>query len=480
MAKTTTTTSASDPAPVNQAIDLSIDQAPSHEPHMLSTPKVDEVIEAFKDPETIEKARTFIANLSEQLVTINMLSQFILIVGALFLGWMIRRALRPTLQTIIGTFNVPYAVKNALRNITKLTLHGSALLIIFVGTVGMVTLEPQWNTGLLTATMKLLSAWIFIRIIAQIIANQFLRNIIATMGWTVAALSIIGVLAPVVSLLDAIGMSFGEARISLLVVLKAGVILSLLLAFAGFVGKVTEQRLRANSSLTPSAQVLIGKLIRISLVGFALIFGVTLSGIDLSAFALFGGALALGIGFGLQKVISNLFSGILLLADHSIKPGDIIEMPGGVFGWIGQLNARYVSIVTRDNKEYLVPNEDFITMPVINWSYTNRLIRLETQFTVHYDSDPHFVKKLAQDVTATAPRVVAEPKPVCHLVDFGERGLNFVLRYWIEDPENGVVNTRGPVMLALWDAFKLHDIKIPYPHQEIEIMGSGSSLMQKA
>jgi small-conductance mechanosensitive channel len=158
---------------------------------------------------------------------------------------------------------------------------------------------------------------------------------------------------------------------------------------------------------------------------------------------------------------------MLLLIDKSIKPGDVIEMRdgSGVFGWVSQLSARYVSIVTRDNKEYLIPNEDFITQPVINWSYTDKKIRVETKFGVSYDSDPHLVKKIGTEVPLSVKRVVHDPKPVCHLVEFGDSSLNYVLRYWIEDAENGVTNTKGDVMLALWDALKENGIEIPFPHR---------------
>jgi small-conductance mechanosensitive channel len=228
-----------------------------------------------------------------------------------------------------------------------------------------------------------------------------------------------------------------------------------------------ERRINKSTSLNPSVRVLMIKIVKIALIGLAIVIAVTSAGLDLSALAVFGGALGLGIGFGLQKVISNLFSGVLLLADRSIKPGDIIELKDGTFGWVGQLGSRYVSVVTRDYKEHLIPNEDFITQPVVNWSYSNRLIRIETKFGVHYDSDPHLVKKLAEEVAVIPDRVVSDPKPVCHLVEFGDSSLNFVLRFWIEDPEQGVTNMRGAVMLKLWDAFKEHGIQIPYPHREV-------------
>ncbi len=461
----------------NQTIDLSIDQAVEKvdlPPPPLKSPNVEDLIDAVKDPETLDIISQKLTDFAVHLFTFNVLTEIAIIIGALTTGWLFRKVFRPKLEQMISNLSVPYAMKHILRNLSKLTLHITALMVLLLSTFIMVSIMPEWGAKVLTAMTKLLSAWIFIRLVAQIIFNGFLRNIIAGFAWAMAALSIIGGLDIALTTLDGLGLTIGETRISLLAVLKAGVILTLLLAFAQFVSKISEQRLRASTNLTPSAQVLIGKIVRIALISFALIFGVTLAGIDLSTFAIFGGALGLGIGFGLQKVISNLFSGILLLADRSIKPGDIIEMPDGVFGWIGQLNARYVSIVTRDNKEYLVPNEDFITQPVINWSFSNRLIRIETKFGVHYKSDPHQVKKLVEETLKGLARVKDDPAPVCHLCEFGDSSLNFVVRYWIDDPEKGVMNTKGTVMLAIWDVFKAHNIEIPYPHREVFMHGEGA------
>ena len=207
--------------------------------------------------------------------------------------------------------------------------------------------------------------------------------------------------------------------------------------------------------------------------------GVTTAGIDLSLLAVFSGAVGLGIGFGLQKGISNLFSGMLLLIDESIKPGDIIELPAAdgstaTFGWVNHMGARYTEIVTRDNKSFLVPNEDFITQKVVNWSHGNTLVRIQIKFGVHYESDPHQIKSLAEKAATTVERVVDTPSPVCWLIEFGESSLDFTLRFWIKDAEKGVTNTKGMVMMALWDAFKDNGIQIPYPHREVFIHDTNS------
>jgi small-conductance mechanosensitive channel len=215
-------------------------------------------------------------------------------------------------------------------------------------------------------------------------------------------------------------------------------------------------------------RVLTTKLMRLLLFGAAILFGLQASGFDLTSITVLSGAIGLGIGFGLQKVVSNLVSGVILLLDRSIKPGDVISL-GETFGWIQTLGARYVSVLTRDGREYLVPNEDLITGQVVNWSYSNEDIRLDIYFGVSYDSDPHEVRRLAREAAATVQRVVPDKEPLCHIVGFGESSIDLILRFWIRDPINGLTNVRGDVYLAVWDAFKANGIKLPFPRRVISI-----------
>ena len=193
------------------------------------------------------------------------------------------------------------------------------------------------------------------------------------------------------------------------------------------------------------------------------------AGFDLTSLAVFSGAIGLGIGFGLQKVVSNLVSGVILLVDKSIKPGDVISL-GETFGWISGLNARYVSVVTRDGREYLIPNEDLITGQVVNWSYSSELVRLDVTFGVAYASDPHAVRRIAVEAAEAVERVSHDPTPVCHVTAFGDSSVDFVLRFWIHDPAKGLTNVRGAVFLALWDAFQANGIEIPFPQRDVRIV----------
>jgi small-conductance mechanosensitive channel len=280
------------------------------------------------------------------------------------------------------------------------------------------------------------------------------------------AILILGINDDVFTLLDAADFSVGGARFSLMLLIKITLILVITLWVSISLGNFLERRIQRNEDLAPGLRVLIGKILRITLIIIAFIIAISSIGIDLTVFSVLSGAIGVGIGFGLQKVVSNFISGLIILADRSIKPGDTISL-GDTFGWINELRARFVSVVTRDGREYLIPNEDFITQQVINWSFSNELVRIDVPFGVAYDCDPHRVSELAIAASKTVERVVDYKPSVCWMTGFGDPSLDFVLRFWIRDPQNGLTNIRGQVLLALWDSFKANDIKIPYPHREV-------------
>jgi len=230
-----------------------------------------------------------------------------------------------------------------------------------------------------------------------------------------------------------------------------------------------DRRLRDYQDLTPSIQVLLGKLVHTALITFAVLVVLSSMGIDFSALALFSGAVGVGVGFGLQKIVSNLVSGIILLADKSIKPGDVISL-GDTYGWVETMGARYISVLSRDGREYLIPNEDFVTQRVINWSYTSDNVRLSVEFSVDVIADPHVVQRVAIAAAASVSRVLAEPGPGCHFMAFGAKSLDFSLRFWIKDPAAGATNVKSAVRLAIWDALKRNGIPIPTPVQDLRVV----------
>jgi small-conductance mechanosensitive channel len=340
------------------------------------------------------------------------------------------------------------------------------LVLLWLAMVAMRQGVGPSRSYLLSVVASLLTAWVVIHLVTTFVRNPALARTLAFCAWTIAALNITELLDPTVALLDSLAVTFGELRISLLTVVKGVLTLALLLWVATVLSSFLERRINLVPDLTPSIQVLLGKLLKITLITLAVVVALNSVGIDLTALAVFSGAVGVGVGFGLQKVVSNLISGVILLLDKSIKPGDVIAL-GETFGWISSLGARYVSVVTRDGKEFLIPNEDLITQRVVNWSFSNELVRMEITFGVSYDSNPHEVRRIAREAAARPVRVAKETPPVCHLTGFGDSSLDFVLRFWIRDPQGGVANVRGEVLLAIWDAFKEHGIQIPYPHRQL-------------
>lgn len=415
-----------------------------------------------------ELSGSVVAWIRESLLSADILGQLALIAIALLAAWLLQRSLGRRLAEGIDGFDIPARAARILRSIVKLILPLAALVIVYAGSELYAGLGDGRSPDLLVAATKLLVAWIIISSVLQFVENAFARNLFTLAIWAVAALSIFGVLEQTTEALDSLAVGFGEFRVSVLAVLKGLFAVFILLYLALFASSFAERRVLRMSSVSRSTQVLLAKIVRVSLIVMALLFAVTSAGIDLSLFAVFGGALGLGIGFGLQKGVSNLFSGMLLLMDRSIKPGDVIELPEiGTFGWVNNMAARYTEIVTRDNKSVLIPNEDFITQRVINWSHGNRQVRIHVPFGVHYDSDPHRVTEIAIDAAKSVERVVSDPAPVCWIAEFGDSSINFDLRFWIQDAERGVGNMRGKVFLALWEAFRDNGVRIPYPHREV-------------
>jgi len=214
--------------------------------------------------------------------------------------------------------------------------------------------------------------------------------------------------------------------------------------------------------------VLAAKLARISLITLAILIALSSVGIDLTALAVFGGALGVGLGFGLQKIFSNLVSGIILLLDKSIKPGDVISL-GTTFGWINHLGLRYTSVITRDGMEHLIPNEELITQRVENWSFSNKLVRLRAPVGVSYHSDIRLAMQLCLDAAKMSPRVQLDPEPKVQLLGFGDNSVNLEIRFWVDDPEQGRANITSEILLAVWDSFHEHGIEIPFPQRDLHI-----------
>ncbi|WP_106355329.1 mechanosensitive ion channel family protein [Yoonia maritima] len=353
-------------------------------------------------------------------------------------------------------------------------VHQRLRAIFFVALIWITILimrEATWNSRsyLLSIVGTLAFAWLVVVFATRLIKSPVLRKTVRWSAWTYVTLYVLDLVEDAEQLLDSAGFQIGDIRFSLLLLVQSLVILGVLISLARFLTKTTSNRVRNNADISPSMQVLIVKAVQIAFYGMAFYLGVRALGIDLTGLAVLSGAIGVGLGFGLQKVVSNLVSGVIILLDKSIKPGDVISL-GETFGWINALGARYVSVVTRDGKEYLIPNEDLITGQVVNWSHSNEFVRLDINFGTSYTDNPHDVRRIAIEAAQSVDRVLTSRPTVCHIVGFGDSSVDYILRFWISDPTGGLTNIRGNVFLALWDAFQEHDISIPFPQREVKML----------
>ncbi len=388
--------------------------------------------------------------------------QLLVVAATLGIARLISRRLVPRLER----FQTHPTAGRAVGILLPLTQPMIWLLVLWLSIAAATRLG--WPYLVLNSAASLVTAWVAIRLVSQLVKNPVWAKFIAWTAWSIAGLQIIGWLQPMIAILDSIGIKIGNSTISLYTVAKSTLALAVLLSFAVYLTGVIEARIRTSRALSPSVQVLFAKSLKIVLVSLAILTAADTLGIDLTALAVFGGAIGLGVGFGLQKVISNLISGVILLVDKSIKPGDVIAV-AGTYGWVTALGGRYVSVVTRDGIEHLIPNETLISERVENWTHSNNQTRIKADVGVHYKTDVKKAMELCVEAAQETERVLSNPEARCLLLEFGDSSVNLQLRFWISDAHNGVQNVKSAVMLRIWEKFHENDIEIPYPQRDLHL-----------
>lgn len=316
----------------------------------------------------------------------------------------------------------------------------------------------------------LYAAWFAIRFVTRSIDKSLLSKFIALCIWIVTALSVIGLLTPTTKLLSSYRLETSQITISLLTITSGIIAFSALAWVYALLTVILKKYIVSNNSLNSRQKLLFLKISKLVLLISVILLGFRIIGINLTSLAVFSGALGLGIGFGLQKIASNLISGFILLFDQSVKPGDTIAI-AGTYGVVSRLDARYVSIVTREGKKHLVPNELMISETVENWSFRDQKIRLRIPIGVSYNSDVHQVRQIILDsVKNASERILDAPAPVCLLKGFGDSSIDFELRVWICDPQNGTGAPTSAILFNIWDQFKKHNISIPFPQRDLRII----------
>ena len=398
---------------------------------------------------------------------------FYLQLGLILIGAGLAFAFGAALRSRIDNTSLAMGWPAPLRLFARVLVRNAstaAFAILITATrAGMLAMTWPSRSYLLAVFADLAFAWLIIRLVTSVIRNAFLVRLVSLTAWLVAALSIVGKLEPAIAALDSVAVVLGDLRLTPLLLIKLGVLLAVALWLSNLASNFLENRILRSRDLTPSFQVLLVKMVRLALMVFAIVVVMSAVGINLGALAIFSGAVGVGIGFGLQKIVGNFISGVILLVDKSVKPGDLISV-GDSSGRISAMNTRYISVAAGDGREYLIPNEDLVTQKVVNWTYTDKNTLVKVLFGANYDADPRLVCRLAMEIAAASPRAMSSKPPNCLLTEFAEAGMKFSLTFWIAEPD-GMDAVKSDVLLALWDVFKREGIRVPYPVREIRVRG---------
>ena len=385
---------------------------------------------------------------------------------AVGIGWLLGRAMAVPLTRLLQRVTGRPGGETLSDRTRRLLRSGVAALMMVIGGV---LVPPGGYAALLLAAAAAITLAVFAYHVGRAAG---LRGATATGTAAVvliaSAAAMLGGLHSLTTSLDGFALNVGTHRLSLLGVINFALVAVILFVLARFLNRIANHSIARLSGFDTGQRVLLQKLSGIVVVLAAVLLGVDLLGIDLTALTVFSGALGLAVGFGLQKTLGNLIAGVILLMDRSIKPGDVIVV-GNTFGSVNKIGVRAVSVVTRDGKEHLIPNEKLMTEPVENWSYTSPNIRVHIPVGVAYNCDLPLAQRLMIEAAVASERVLAEPRPTVWLMAFGESSVDHEILAWIRDPEAGVGNVRSEILNRLWLTFREHGIEIPFAQRDINI-----------
>ena len=378
--------------------------------------------------------------------------------------------IRPRLVHAGGT-----RLEFGLGSLRRLVLPLGALVLVFAGR--WVLAHFMSNLSLLNIAVPLLTAMAIIRFVVHLQRLVLAPgNLLATferaivwLVWLGSALYILGLAPDIIEFFDGIGFRFGDRRISLLLVAEAAVWVIVALLLALWIGRLLEDRVMSAQGMDMTLRVMVTKLVRATLVLLAVLIVLPVVGIDLTALSVFGGALGVGLGFGLQKVASNYISGFIILLDRSVTIGDLVTIEKHT-GKLTKMTARYVVVRSLDGTEAIIPNETVITSAVVNQSYTDRKVAVAMQVQVSYESDLELAMRLLGQIARRHSRVLADPEPAVLIKAFADSGIDLELAVWVDDPEHGKNNLRSEIYQEVWREFRANSIAIPYPQREVRLL----------
>ncbi|MEM1147198.1 MAG: mechanosensitive ion channel domain-containing protein [Pseudomonadota bacterium] len=410
------------------------------------------------------------ANLLNQDVLMPYIWQSLAIFAALALGIMF--AQRGRGLVIAGLGRIPTNIRNLVED-TAPALVRPALWALLLYVAQAILAGADMESALVRIASSLSLAWLLIRIVTAFLPEGF-RKPAGWVIWIFAAFYAFGVLDEVMTWLNSVGPPFGGRTISPVFIVQAIATVALFMFAANWLAKQLKTRVDELPQVEPSLRILMGNAVQIGLFFGAALLAMAGLGIPLSGLAVLGGAIGVGLGFGMQQIVANFISGVILLTDRSIKPDDVIEVDE-TYGVVKSLGLRYASVITRDGKEHLIPNEMLITDKVVNWSYSNKEVRVKRRLRVEYETDLRLAVDLVEKGAMQTDRVLARPAPKCLVMEFGDEAIEIEARFWINDPQNGVSNVSSAVMLNIWDKFRAAGIDIPLRHEDV-LITPGSTL----
>ncbi|HYG32816.1 MAG TPA: mechanosensitive ion channel domain-containing protein [Methylophilaceae bacterium] len=404
----------------------------------------------------------------------KILWQLVIVIGSLLLAWSVNGLLR--------TYVIRHAGerwKVGIEGINRILFPLTSLLLVYLGQLVLRSWQP---TDILEIASTLLFAMAVIRLLVYALRYIFdpgtwvrtTENIIATLVWLVLALYLSGLLPGILEALDSIRFGIGKSPITLLLILQSVLTVFVTLIVVLWISRAIENKLMRAQQLHMNVRVVMTKLIRVVLSVLAVLIALSAIGFDITLLSVFGGALGVGLGFGLQKIASNYVSGFIILLDKSIHMGDIITVDSH-YGIVNELRTRYMVLKKLDGTEVVIPNETLISNAVINHSFTDRKTQVKLPIQVSYDSPLELAMELMCKIASETPRVLSDPAPGVNIKGFGESGIDLCLGLWIADPEQGSSGLKSDIYLQIWRSFKQHSISIPYPQREIRILPEQSN-----
>ena len=397
--------------------------------------------------------------------------QFVIVAAACAIAWTINGALRAYVMR-----HAPEHWKLGIGGINRVLFPLSTLIIVLIS---QLILAHWQHTSLLLLASKLLLAMAVIRLVVYAVRYiiepggllKTLENTISGLIWILMALHLSGILSEILNALEDIKFNIGKNPVNLLLVLQGILTIVVTILIALWFSRVIENRVMRVQHINMNLRVVLAKLLRVFLLFIAVLIALSAVGLDITMLSVFGGALGVGLGFGLQRIASNYVSGFIILLDKSMQIGDIVTVDTH-YGVVSDLRTRYLVLRKLDGTQVIIPNETLITTPVINHSFTDHKARIQMPIQVSYDSSLELAMQLMNEIAFRHPRILNDPLPSVQIKGFGESGIDLVLSFWIPDPEEGSGSLQSEIYLEIWRAFKKHDISIPFPQREVRILGN--------